>query len=130
MPQTLGQIVYLFKDNRSSAMDRTSCHTENMANRLRKEDVARLPVKWRPPPPSKFKKAFLARIKLAREGAGLTQVQMAERLGIPQDKYSKYEVRSFMPHELLSKFSEITGESLEKLLRDGHELKRGNGSDV
>lgn len=120
MPQTLGQIVYLFKDNRSSALTRTSCHTEYMTNRLRKEEVARQSVKWRPPQPSKFKKAFLSRIKLARDGAGLTQEQMAERLGIQQGKYAKYETRSFMPHELLHKFSEITHEPLEKLLRDGH----------
>lgn len=117
MSQTLGQIVYLFKDNRSGAMNRTSCHTDVMAQALKKERVTQATPKWRPPPPSRFKKAMLARVKLARESVGLTQEQMADELGIKQGKYQKYEVRSKMPHEYLAKFSEVTKVPLTELLR-------------
>lgn len=34
---------------------------------------------------------FLARLRAAREGAGLTQVQVAARLGVPQSFVSKCE---------------------------------------
>lgn len=120
MDSTIGQIVYIFKDSQSSAMRRTGCHTSDVSKRVAREEVKQpsLSVVWIPPVPSKFKAAFHARIKLARQGAGLTQEEIAQRMGIRQDKYAKYETRSLMPHHLLSRFSELTREPLDKLLRD------------
>jgi ribosome-binding protein aMBF1 (putative translation factor) len=91
-----------------------------MANRLRKEVLTHVPISapWTEPPPSRFKKAFLARTKRAREAAGLTQEELAQRLGIRQDKYAKYETRSPLPHQYVARFCEITGERLDVLFRD------------
>lgn len=55
-------------------------------------------------PDSQFKAMFLARTALAREKAGFTQESMAEALGIEQSKYSKYEVRTELPHHLVNTF--------------------------
>lgn len=91
-----------------------------MANQLRKEQVTtdRAPVIRPEPSPARFKKAFLARTKLAREAAGLTQEELAKRLGIRQDKYAKYESRSPLPHQYVARFCEVTGEKLEALFRE------------
>lgn len=64
--------------------------------------------------PADFKSAFLARIKAARkamrtpEGKQFSQTQMAERLGMTQDKYKQYESRSMMPIYLVVEFCKIT----------------------
>jgi DNA-binding XRE family transcriptional regulator len=119
-PQSLGQIVYLFKDNRSSERKRTNCHTVAVANQLKKEALSSVPASaFRPEPsPARFKKAFLARTKRAREAAGLTQEEMARRMGIRQDKYAKYESRSPLPHQYIARFCEVTGEKFEVLFRE------------
>jgi DNA-binding XRE family transcriptional regulator len=120
MSKSLGQIVYLFKDNRVSDAIRTNCHTQQMPQRAPKQ--AEMPVKpaWSPPPKSVFNAAMQVRTKEAREATGLTQDQMAVELGISQTVYSKYEARrsSLMPHALLARFCEITGITLNQLLRD------------
>lgn len=119
--KSLGQVVYLFKDNLVSERSRTDCHTNDMAQRARKEqqiapEAPRL--LWSPPPPSVFKAALTTRVKEARLRANLTQEQMADKLGIRQSKYSKYEGRSEMPHLYLARFCEVTGTTLKELLRD------------
>ena len=53
---------------------------------------------------SQFKRAFLARTAQARTRAGFSQSEIAELLGIPQDKYKQYEKRSPLPHYLISTF--------------------------
>jgi DNA-binding transcriptional regulator YiaG len=58
--------------------------------------------------PAEYKRDFLARIKASRKALGVSQTVMAERLGIPQDKYKQYEVRSMMPIYLLVEFCKIT----------------------
>lgn len=58
------------------------------------------------------------RIQEARKQADLTQDEIAEKLGMKQWKYAKYETRSLMPHHLLARFCEITGANLKDLLRD------------
>jgi hypothetical protein len=42
------------------------------------------------------------------DGDRFSQTYMAERLGIPQDKYKQYEVRSIMPAYLVVEFCKIT----------------------
>jgi hypothetical protein len=64
--------------------------------------------------PADFKAAFLARIKASREamlkddGKPWSQTDMAERLGMTQDKYKQYETRSMMPTYLVVEFCRIT----------------------
>jgi transcriptional regulator with XRE-family HTH domain len=58
-------------------------------------------------PDSQFKAMFLARTALAREKAGYTQESMAEALGMDQSKYSKYEIRTELPHHLVIPFCSL-----------------------
>lgn len=53
---------------------------------------------------SAYKQAFISRVKSAREARGLTQTGIATLLGIGQDTYKQYEVRSYLPHYLVPKF--------------------------
>ncbi len=52
----------------------------------------------KPASSTEYLKAFTTRIYSAREHAGLTQEQMAHILQTSQPTYSKYEVRSLLPH--------------------------------
>jgi hypothetical protein len=53
---------------------------------------------------TEYKQAFIERVRSARIATGEKQWQVAEVLGIPQDKYKQYEGRSLMPHHLISRF--------------------------
>lgn len=57
---------------------------------------------------AQYKQEFVARIKLARTGLGWKQWQMAEALGMSQDKYKQYEGRSYLPHHLIGRFCLVT----------------------
>ena len=60
--------------------------------------------------PPAFKRAFTANTRAARKLAGLTQAQMAQRLGIGgQDDYKPFEGRSLLPHRLIPLFCQICG---------------------
>lgn len=54
-----------------------------------------------------FKEAFTGQVRAARAATGRTQQQMADALGIPQDRYKQYEGRTLMPHELIPLFCNI-----------------------
>lgn len=78
-----------------------------------------------PPARSAFRVELAGRVRAAREGIGLTQAQMCQRLSlavgyeIKADDYRKYEggaKPSFMPHDLLFHFAEITGKTVGTLL--------------
>lgn len=56
-----------------------------------------------------YKADFLGRVKAAREARYDTQEAVGEVLGIKQSIYSKYEVRSFMPHRLVPRFCKACG---------------------
>jgi transcriptional regulator with XRE-family HTH domain len=62
---------------------------------------------------------MLARLKQARADAGLSQVQVAERLGIRQTLVSKIELgeRKIDPIEL-ARFAEVYGRTIEWFLSD------------
>lgn len=64
-------------------------------------DIARMP---KDQTPTEFLDLFLARTKRAREARGVTQQEIANALGIAQDLYSKYEVRTLLPHHLIPAF--------------------------
>lgn len=57
---------------------------------------------------TQFKQAFTKRVKDARAALGWKQWQMAEALGMPQDKYKQYEGRSLLPHHLIGRFCLVT----------------------
>lgn len=63
-----------------------------------------------------FNDAFLERVKDLRKRRGWTQEQMAQALGIPDKRYSKYETRSPLPPYLIEHFANLTGVSIEFLL--------------
>jgi predicted XRE-type DNA-binding protein len=43
------------------------------------------------------KQRFILRVTESRTASGMKQWQIAEAMGIPQDKYKQYETRSLMP---------------------------------
>lgn len=59
-----------------------------------------------------YRKAITARLKLLRESAGKSQPEMAEMLGVPLDRYRKYETRTPLPGYLVEAVSKITGYSV------------------
>jgi DNA-binding XRE family transcriptional regulator len=63
-----------------------------------------------------FNERFISAVKIARIGAGFTQVEMARKLSINLDAYKKYETRSPLPHYLIARFCLHTGRSLADLL--------------
>ena len=67
-----------------------------------------------------FFKAMGLRIAQARKGQSLTQQQVADRLGIPQQTYAHYEVGDVrVPASMLPLLSQILGLTPEELL--GHD---------
>ena len=67
-----------------------------------------------------FFQALGARIALARRDADLTQVQLAERLGIPQPQLASYEVgRRRVPVSLLPRLARSLAMPIEALIEDG-----------
>jgi transcriptional regulator with XRE-family HTH domain len=63
-----------------------------------------------------FNDALRARIKALRESRGWTQQGMAIALGIPFERYSKYESRSPLPGYLIEQFSQIVGYDVDYVL--------------
>jgi transcriptional regulator with XRE-family HTH domain len=59
---------------------------------------------------------FNRRLKALRTSRGLTQVEMAEKLGIERDAYAKYESRSMMPPIYIGPAAEIFGVPAKDLL--------------
>jgi transcriptional regulator with XRE-family HTH domain len=55
-----------------------------------------------------YKQAFIERVRAARIAANLKQWQIADALGMPQDKYKQYESRSLLPHYLIGRFCILT----------------------
>ena len=56
-----------------------------------------------------FNIAFVQRVKEAREAVSWTQAFMADSLGIPLERYKKYEQRSPLPHYLIPRFCQLAG---------------------
>jgi transcriptional regulator with XRE-family HTH domain len=65
---------------------------------------------------TQYKQAFIKRVKAAREATGMKQWQVAEALGMPQDKYKQYETRTLLPHHLIARFCILTRITTEWLL--------------
>lgn len=57
-----------------------------------------------------------ARMRAAREGAGLSQVALGERLGLPQSKISAYERGAWMPRlDLAWRWAQACGCAVDAL---------------
>ncbi len=80
--------------------------------------------------PTEFEALYLARVKALRELKGWTAEQMATALGIPADRYRKYENRTPLPHSLMERFAIITGVSLEFLITGRRVKGKGPYPDV
>jgi transcriptional regulator with XRE-family HTH domain len=61
------------------------------------------------PDEARFNEAFCARVHTLRNERGYTSAQMATALGVPAERYRKYEYRSPMPSYLVERFSLIVG---------------------
>jgi transcriptional regulator with XRE-family HTH domain len=72
---------------------------------------------------------FGARLHALREAAGLSQAQVAEKLGIAQPTYALWERRTAaIPATQLQKLAEIFGVGVEALFDDDKTAaRRGNG---
>ena len=63
-----------------------------------------------------FDEAYIARTKRLREEWGWTSEQMATALGVPPDRYRKYEYRSLLPHYLIEQFAQIVDRDVAYIL--------------
>lgn len=65
---------------------------------------------------TEYKQRFMERVAAARIARNLKQWQIAEALGMPQDKYKQYEKRSLLPHHLIGRFCILTSVDPEWLV--------------
>lgn len=63
-----------------------------------------------------FNEAYIARTKRLREDRGWTSEQMATALGVPAERYRKYEYRSLLPHYLIEQFATIVERDVSYIL--------------
>jgi transcriptional regulator with XRE-family HTH domain len=63
-----------------------------------------------------FDDALCARVKRLREEKDWTAEQMAIALGIPPERYRKYENRSPIPHYLIPRFALVVDRSIEYVM--------------
>jgi len=63
-----------------------------------------------------FNESLCARTHELRNERGWTSAQMATALGVPADRYRKYEYRSPLPAYLMQRFALIVGCDLDYLL--------------
>jgi transcriptional regulator with XRE-family HTH domain len=47
---------------------------------------------------------FIRRVIKAREAAGMTQQEVSDGMGVPQDHYKHWELKRVMPHYLIPRF--------------------------
>ena len=73
---------------------------------------------------AQFNDALCARIRALREARNWTQDQMATALGLPYDRYRKYEYRSPLPMYLVEQFAEIVGRDVEYILTGRSTVRR------
>lgn len=65
---------------------------------------------------AQFNEAMIARTHRLRNERGWTAQQMATALGVPAERYRKYEYRTPLPHYLLERFALIVGRDVEYIL--------------
>ena len=80
--------------------------------------------------PAEFESLYIARVKALREAKGWTAAQMATALGVPAERYRKYETRTPLPHNLIEPFALIAGVSVEFLITGRRVRGKGPYPDV
>lgn len=85
----LGQSVLNCKDKLAYDANKILGHTVRMADSETEAE---------------FKQGFMNRTREARIARALKQWEIADALGMPQDKYKQYETRSLLPHHLIGRF--------------------------
>jgi len=79
-------------------------------------------------PPKSERSNFGARLHALREAAGLTQQQVAEKLGIAQPSYALWERNNVaLKPDQLSKLATILGVRLDDLLNENNNTNRRGG---
>jgi len=63
-----------------------------------------------------FNEALCARTRILRDEKGYTAAQMAIALGVPAERYRKYEMRSPIPHYLIPRLATICDCTIEYIL--------------
>lgn len=81
----------------------------------------------KPYTPTTYRKAFVQRVRASRIQADKSPLEMAQLLGIPKDTYHRYETRTLLPHHLILKFCELTGQDLTWLVTGSRLRANGNG---
>jgi DNA-binding XRE family transcriptional regulator len=104
----IGQIVQFVKRDNLSNFERTMCRMtlDRMSNNFSVMENEQM----------LFEDALCARVKRLREEKGWTAEQMAIALGIPPERYRKYENRSPLPQYLIPRFALVVDRSPEYVL--------------
>lgn len=97
----IGQIVQDVKDDVSHELRRPFWHDPPMAVWGREQE---------------FNEAFVARVKRLRVERGWTAERMAVNLGVPPERYRKYESRTPLPHYLVAPFADLVERDVQYLL--------------
>lgn len=77
---------------------------------------------WQPRPMAtwtrelEFNESYIARVKRLREERNWTSEQMATALGIPAERYRKYEYRTPLPHYLVEPFAQIVDRDVQYVM--------------
>ena len=108
MRSVLGPFVLKCKPKPSLDVEKSLGHTVRMADTETE---------------SEYKQRFTERVAAARIALGWKQWQMAEALGMPQDKYKQYEGRSLLPHHLVRRFCLIARVDMEWLMAGQGKMK-------
>lgn len=119
-------------------LDKSSGYASGKIGRYCREDMGREPemasghnVRMAFDREAQFNDALCARVKALREARGWKQDQMATALGIPYDRYRKYEYRTPIPHYLIEQFAEIVGRDIDYVLTGKSAVRRrGPPSDT
>lgn len=105
----MGQFVPFVKDNVSRVFENRLGQNMLMAESDTKSD---------------FKAAMIERTARLRKGRGWTQEMMADALGISMETYKKYETRSLLPHDLISKFALLVDRDTDYVLTGKTTVRR------
>lgn len=67
--------------------------------------------------PSAYEEAFRRRVRNARALYTEEPKTMARALGVREDTYYRYETRTMLPHHLIERFCELTGVTVDWLMK-------------
>ena len=67
--------------------------------------------------PSAYEDAFRRRVRTARALRTEEPKEMARLLGVREDTYYRYETRTMLPHYLMQRFCELTGVTVDWLVK-------------